>query len=179
MPVTRSQQDPNDPWAEEDDFPTLGTGFLPPNQHKRSLSPGPGPGPGKSPSPQPASAPPVDQAAVLVEILKQQLLQHSALVKHQQATQLQQTSLITTMTGQIANLTAEVAANKITQAEASASGSSATTKKKGADAEISKRKLLVYVLIGVNNPFPPRPKNLNCQRMPQTYPLYGDKGTTL
>ncbi|KAK3268595.1 hypothetical protein CYMTET_22911 [Cymbomonas tetramitiformis] len=62
-------------------------------------------------------------------------------MKNRQAAQLQQTSLITTMSGQLASLSAEVAANKIAVSEASASGSSAT-KKKDAEAEIARRKLL-------------------------------------
>eukprot|EP00854_Cymbomonas_tetramitiformis_P034336 gene34336-biopygen26090 len=76
------------------------------------------------------------------------------------------------MDGQIASLTAEVAACK--QAESSSSGSSAAPKKKGAEAEIARRKTLLYVPADCKNPFPERPKNLESD-MPQIFPMYGDK----
>ncbi|KAK3285472.1 hypothetical protein CYMTET_6920 [Cymbomonas tetramitiformis] len=80
--------------------------------------------------------------------------------------------MLTLMDGQIASLTAEVAACK--QAESSSSGSSAAPKKKGAEAEIARRKTLLYVPADCKNPFPERPKNLESD-MPQIFPMYGDK----
>ncbi|KAK3287272.1 hypothetical protein CYMTET_5204 [Cymbomonas tetramitiformis] len=59
-------------------------------------------------------------------------------------------------------------------ADASSSGSSAAGKKKGAEAEIARRKLLPNVPEDARNPFPPKSKNLETD-MPQVFPMYGDK----
>ncbi|KAK3251763.1 hypothetical protein CYMTET_38905 [Cymbomonas tetramitiformis] len=91
----------------------------------------------RSPRPPPSlrSSSFVDQTAVLMELIKQQQLHQEEFSKNQLVQQQQQASVIATSCGQIATLTADVAANKL--AESSSSGSSAMGKKKGADAEIA------------------------------------------
>ncbi|KAK3248870.1 hypothetical protein CYMTET_41676 [Cymbomonas tetramitiformis] len=104
--------------------------------------------------------------------MKQQQLQQAEVTRTQLLQQQQQASVIATMSGQIASLTAEVAACKLL--EPSSSGGTATSKKKGAEAEIARRKALPYVPADPKNPFPNKPKNLDSD-MPKVFPMYGDK----
>ncbi|KAK3272991.1 protein kinase domain-containing protein [Cymbomonas tetramitiformis] len=112
----------------------------------------------------------VHHPAIEPEKMMQQ--QQADFAKERRRRQQQQADLIATMTGQIATLTAEVAASK--DASSSSSSTPAATKKKGAEAELERRKRLSYVPEDLDNPFPSRPKNLD-SGMPQLFAMYGDK----
>ncbi|KAK3266046.1 hypothetical protein CYMTET_25309 [Cymbomonas tetramitiformis] len=150
------------------DFPVLGTDPLTPNTRRASPLISVVDTDVAEPA-TPSPTVPIDTSGLMVEMMRQQQTMQQQQQLQQQLQQQQQQKLIETMSEQIASLSAEVAASKTVSPPPST-----PTIKKGAEAEIERRKKLRYVPESLDNPFPTRPKNLESD-MPQMYTMYGDK----
>ncbi|KAK3252623.1 hypothetical protein CYMTET_38084 [Cymbomonas tetramitiformis] len=166
MVGTRGNANREDPWTRGD-FPAVGSDPLTPNPRRASpLTPTTETEQTTAPSPTA-----IDTSALMMEMMKQQqTMQQQQQLQQQQQQQQQQTLIDQKMSEQIASLSAEVAASK----SADPPPPSTPTKKKGAEAELERRRKLPYVPEDPDDPFPSRPKNLDSD-VPQLYAMYGDK----